>query len=94
MIVDGKLDGIINEDGKYTSSVLVTRKTVHYQVVIDFASLLKQLESKGIVLQSLDGPSCKSKLEYPKDGSRLNCQYCGATIEAMDIFEKFKGLLS
>ncbi len=94
LIADGKLDGIISGDDKYISSALVTRKTVQYQVVIDFTSLLKQLESKGIVLQSLDCPSCKSKLEYPKDGSRLSCQYCGATIEAMDIFEKFKGLLS
>ncbi|MFW9964725.1 MAG: hypothetical protein ACFFCX_14250 [Candidatus Sifarchaeia archaeon] len=93
LIADGKLDGIITEEGKYVSSAMVTRKTVQYQVVLDFATLLSQLENKGIILQSLDCPSCSGKLEYPKDGSSFNCKYCGATVKAIDVFEKFKALL-
>ncbi|MHA1905727.1 MAG: hypothetical protein ACW98Y_00375 [Candidatus Thorarchaeota archaeon] len=94
LIADGKLDGIITDGEKYTSSVMITRKTVQYQVVIDFTTLFKQLENKGIVLQTLDCPSCNGKLEYPKDGSSLSCNFCGATIQAVDVFEKFKGLLT
>lgn len=94
LIADGRLDGIIDESDHYVSSVMITRKSIQYQVVIDFASLFGQLENKGIILQSLDCPSCAGKIDYPKNGASINCRYCGATIQAIDIFEKFKGLLT
>ncbi len=94
LIADGRLDGIINENHEYVPSTMITRKSVEYQIVLDFATILAQLKTKGIVLQSLECPSCKGQLEYPKDGSSTTCTFCGATIAAFDIFEKFKGLLS
>ncbi|MFX1369764.1 MAG: hypothetical protein ACFFAY_14300 [Promethearchaeota archaeon] len=93
LIADGELDGIITDDGKYISNTMLARKTIQYQVVIDFASLYSQLENKGIVLQTIECPSCGGKLDYPETGSVMQCKYCQSTVSAVDIFEKFKSLL-
>lgn len=93
LISRGDLDGIITDENQYISNVLLARKSVQYQVVIDFASLYSQLENKGIILQTLECPSCNGNLEYPKDGDVINCQFCGATVHAVDVFKKFKDML-
>jgi hypothetical protein len=93
LIAKGDLDGIITDENKYISNALLARKSVQYQVVMDFASLYSQLENKGIVLQTLECPSCNGRLDYPKDGDVIKCQFCGATVHAVDVFKKFKDLL-
>jgi len=93
LIADGELDGIVTDEEEYISNTMLARKTVQYQVVIDFASLHSELETKGIVLQTIDCPACGGKLDYPEDGSTMTCKYCDSTVSAVDIFEKFKSLL-
>ena len=93
LISKGSLDGIITDENRYISNVMMVRKTVQYQVVLDFHSIYSQLENKGIVLQVLECPSCSGKLEYPKEGDTVVCQFCGATVHAVDVFKKFKDLL-
>jgi hypothetical protein len=93
LIADGLLDGIINNSGVYTSKLTLSRKSVQYQVAIDFNGLFTQLKGKGIVLESLECPSCKGSLQYPETGSIVSCTFCGSTVSAVDVFEKFKGLL-
>ena len=93
LISKGELDGIITDEDRYISNVMLARKTVQYQVVVDFASIYSQLENKGIVLQTLECPSCNGNLEYPKNGDEIVCQFCGATVHAVDVFKKFKDLL-
>ncbi|NHJ14234.1 MAG: hypothetical protein EAX95_11190 [Candidatus Thorarchaeota archaeon] len=93
LIANGELDGIITDDGRYISNTMLGRKTVQYQVVIDFTSLYSQLENKGIVLQTIECPSCGGNLDYPETGSIMQCKYCQSTVSAVDIFEKFKSLL-
>ena len=93
LISDGLLDGLIDSSGKYVSQSIMSRKSIQYQVSIDFSSLYSQLKTKGVVLETIECPSCKGKLEYPESGSVLTCRYCGATVSAVDVFEKFKGLL-
>ena len=93
LISKGHLDGIITDENRYVSNVMLARKTVQYQVVVDFASIYSQLENKGIVLQTLECPSCNGKLEYPKNGEEITCQFCGAAVHAVDVFKKFKDLL-
>jgi len=93
LISKGDLDGIITDENRYVSNVILSRKTVQYQVVVDFASIFSQLENKGIVLQNLECPSCNGKLEYPKNGDVITCQFCGASVHAVDVFKKFKNLL-
>jgi len=73
--------------------MMLARKTVQCQVVLDFHSIYSQLENKGIVLQTLERPSCNSKFEYPKEGDTVVCQFCGAAVHAVDVFKKFKDLL-
>jgi hypothetical protein len=93
LITDGELDGIVTDDGKFISNTMLARKTVQYQVVIDFTSLFSQLETKGIVLETIECPSCGGKLDYPESGSTVQCKFCDSTVSAVDLFEKFKSLL-
>ena len=93
LIADGYLDGVIDSSGTYTSKLSLSRKSVQYQVTIDFNSIFTQLKGKGIVLESLECPSCKGSLQYPETGSVVSCTFCGAIVSAVDVFEKFKGLL-
>ncbi|MGY5871536.1 MAG: PH domain-containing protein [Candidatus Thorarchaeota archaeon] len=93
LISKGNLEGIITDENRYISNVMLARKTVQYQVVVDFASIYSQLENKGIVLQTLECPSCNGKLEYPKNGDEIICQFCGAAVHAVDVFKKFKDML-
>jgi hypothetical protein len=93
LIANGSLDGIITDENRYISNALLARKSVQYQVVIDFNSLYAQLENKGIILQTLECPSCGGKLNYPKEGDTITCQFCQATVHAIDVFKKFKELL-
>jgi len=92
LIAGGMLDGVLEQD-KYVSNIMLSRKTIQYHVTIDFTTLLSQLKNKGIILQSIECPSCSSKLDYPEAGTVLKCKYCGASVSATDVFEKFKGLL-
>jgi len=93
LISEGILDGIIDDSGKYISRISLERKSIQYQVSIDFTSLFSQLKGKGIVLESLECPSCKGKLEYPESGSIVTCNFCGSNVSAVDLFEKFRGFL-
>ena len=93
LISEGLLDGIIDEAGNYVSRISLERKSVQYQVSIDFSSIFTQLKGKGIVLESLECPSCKGKLDYPDSGSIVSCSFCGSNVSAIDVFEKFKALL-
>jgi len=92
LIVDGELDGVLEND-TYISNAKLARKTVQYHVTIDFTSLFSQLKNKGIVLQKIECPSCKGELALPEDGSSIICKFCNSTVHATDIFEKFKALL-
>ena len=93
LISEGLLDGVISSSGIYTSRLTLSRKSIQYQVAIDFNGIFTQLKGKGIVLESLECPSCKGSLQYPESGSVVTCAFCGATVSAMDVFEKFKSLL-
>ncbi len=94
LISTGKLDGIIDDEGNFVSTLMLSRRSVQYQVTIDFTTLYSQLQNKGIILQTIECPSCGGKLDYPKEGSVLTCRYCGALVSAIDIFEKFKKILN
>lgn len=92
LITEGQLDGLLT-DRKYVSKLSLSQRSIQYQVTIDFASLFSKLKTKGVVLESLECPSCKGKLQYPKSGNIVTCKYCGSNVTAIDLFEKFKSLL-
>lgn len=64
-----------------------------YKVVVDFAQLTSQLGKKGMSLTVIDCPNCGGKVDVPKSGNVFTCKYCGKNIHAVDVFEKFKGIL-
>lgn len=94
LIKEGLLDGIYTKERQqYLSALLIGRERIEYQVAIDFNLLAKQLSEKGIVLTTLECPNCGGRISYPKAGNVITCEYCKTSIQAIDIFEKFKGFL-
>lgn len=60
---------------------------------LDFQELIDALKNKGIVLEKLECPHCGGLLqvsEVPKREQMLQCRYCGSSILAMNLYEKFK----
>jgi hypothetical protein len=66
---------------------------VHFQLTNELAGILAQLKNKDILPQSIECPLCNSKLDYPEGGTVIKCKYRGASVNAIDVFEKFKSLL-
>jgi len=69
------------------------KKRTEYKVVIDFAQLAKRFGDKGLMLQVIECPYCGGKIDVPQAGNFVQCKYCGKSVYAIDIFEKFKGIL-
>lgn len=59
-------------------------------IVVDFARILEAARGRGIILDTIECPSCKATVSLPSSGDRLQCEYCGKSIHATDIFEKLK----
>jgi len=64
------------------------------RIVLDFSFLKEQLAKGGLVVQSVKCPSCGASVELPKEGSTAKCSYCGAVVQATDLFARLKSLLS
>jgi len=60
------------------------------QVVIDFASIIQVAHGRGVILETIQCPNCNGTVSLPKEGDTFQCQYCGKTIHAIDIFDKLK----
>jgi hypothetical protein len=59
-------------------------------VIVDFARILEAARGRGIMLDTIECPSCKATVSLPSSGDTLQCEYCGKSIRATDIFEKLK----
>lgn len=63
---------------------------------INFQGLIDALKNKGIVLEKLECPRCGGVLnitEVPKKEQVLQCKYCGSSILALNLYEKFKEII-
>ncbi|MGA3191254.1 MAG: hypothetical protein ABSD73_01925 [Candidatus Bathyarchaeia archaeon] len=69
------------------------KKKERVQVVLDFSSLKDYMEKGGLVLQKTKCPECGAPMTLPKSGNQTNCEHCGSTVYAQDIFEKVKSLI-
>jgi len=69
------------------------RSRTTIQVTIDFASLKSMISEKGLLLQVIECPNCKGKVPLPQTGNVTKCEHCGKDVYAVDVFEKFKGML-
>jgi len=70
------------------------RKMEKTQLILDFSFLKSILEKGGVVMQSMRRPSCGAILQIPKLGTTVKCDYCGTSVNAIDIFERIRGLLA
>jgi hypothetical protein len=63
---------------------------------IDFQRFLDAMKNKGIILEKIQCPHCGGMLEVtevPKKEEVLKCKFCGFSILAINLFEKFKEVL-
>lgn len=65
--------------------------TIH--VHISFKDLADALQTKGLVLQSLECPKCHAQINFPQEGNITTCSFCNTTIHATDITERFAQIL-
>jgi hypothetical protein len=70
------------------------RKREKTQLILDFSFLKSILEKGGVVMQSMRCPSCGANLQMPKSGTTVKCDYCGTSVNAIDIFERLRKLLA
>jgi len=87
------LDGIITDVGRYVSNRLLARIKVPFEELAEFETIFAQLNENGFLIWKLECPTCFKKIKYPKKGKKTNCQFCGSSIHAIDVFKKVKDLL-
>jgi hypothetical protein len=68
-----------------------SRKAI--QITVDFAQLIEKIAEKGLILKTIECPKCGGKIEVPTSGNVVKCVNCGKDFYAIDVWEKFKGLL-
>lgn len=93
LILRGELNGIVTDAGIYVSSEALARIHVPYELLADFETIHSQLKDKGLLIWTLDCPSCFKKIKYPKNGKEITCSFCSTVIHAKDVFTKFKDVL-
>lgn len=95
-IADGRLGGVIDRDkGEYRDRDFIVReqRVVHLNVAVDFNALVTQLGGKGIALQSIECPACGARTDGVPEGAYFVCGHCRTTVRAVDVFERFRGIL-
>ncbi len=63
-------------------------------VIVDFSALRDVFERGGISMFVPKCPNCGAPIQLPESGESVKCPYCGVTIYAKDILERFKELIS
>lgn len=95
-VVDGRLSGVIDpEKAEYRDRDHIVReqRVVNVNVAIDFNGLVTQLGGKGIALHGIECPGCGATTAGVPEGSYFVCQHCRSTVRAVDVFERFRGIL-
>jgi transcription initiation factor IIE alpha subunit len=64
------------------------------KTVFDFSALRDQMANGGIVVTTVKCPSCGANLDLPEKGDSIRCEYCGSNVQAVDVMQKLKELLS
>ncbi len=90
----GTLKGQIEQTrAERLNEIEEAKRRERIQYVIDFSFLKAEMEKGGVSLTSVKCPNCAASVQVPGSGRAFDCQYCGGTIYATDVFEKMKGLL-
>ncbi len=67
------------------------KERVH--IMLDFTALADHMKDGGLSLKTIKCTECGGPLDLPESGNQINCEHCGCTIHAEDIFEKIKALI-
>jgi RNase P subunit RPR2 len=71
----------------------VSKENKDIQIILDFSSLKDIMAKGGLVMTTYKCPNCGGMVNIPEAGKVLMCQYCGAPIKPVDIFEKIKSII-
>lgn len=71
----------------------VSERSKSIKIVLDFTSLKEVMSKGGLVMSTYKCPNCNGMVKLPEAGKVLMCEYCGAAIKPIDIFEKIKSLI-
>ncbi len=90
--------GFEHQLGKVSEEVFQQLSDIHdakihptvRHIVVDFAAIIQAARGRGIILETIQCPSCSGTVSLPKGGDTFQCAYCGKTIHAIDIFDKLK----
>ncbi len=93
LILRGELDGLVTDAGTYVSSEALARISVPFEMLADFETITSQLKEKGLLIWTLECPTCSKKIKCPKNGKEATCEFCDTIVPAIDVFTKFKDLL-
>src|SRR2546426_9125634 len=69
------------------------KKRSRIQYVLDFSFLKTRLEKGGMIVSTIQCPSCSASLALPDAGTSTRCPHCGQSVVAQDIFNRMKGLI-
>ena len=72
---------------------VVKRARLEKIATIDFSGIVELIAKYGIVVEEIKCPVCNGNIELPKEGNVTKCPYCGATIEAIDVYKIIKDLI-
>ena len=87
---------LLSVDQRTLDLAVIAKKSILGKHKINFQVFLDALKDRGIVLEKLECPHCGGMLqvsEVPKKEQMLQCRYCGMSILAMNLYEKFKEIL-
>lgn len=85
-----QVDGLVRAR---TKEIEEQKRRARVQFVMDFSFLKAQFEKGGLSVNAVKCPSCSANIAVPGAGAFFKCEHCGTTIHAIDIFERFRGLL-
>lgn len=69
------------------------KKRARISVLLDFSFLKSYMEKGGLIMQTVKCPNCGAPIKLPQSGNQTECEHCGSSIYAQDIFEKVKALI-
>lgn len=84
------LELVIQESLTDRTNVTIT----HVHVNLDFADFKEEMAKGGFIMQTIKCPSCGANISIPETGQSFTCSYCNTQVQAIDLFDRMKKLIS
>jgi len=78
---------------KWEKQIEAEKQKERVHIMFDFTALAEHMKDGGLSLKTIKCTECGGPLDLPESGNQINCEHCGCTILAEDVFEKIKALI-